>query len=54
MAKTTKKSEKSSIMCPICLEPIKDAIGNRKGKDSIYCDGPVSAMPGCIGDVRVY
>ena len=39
MAKTTKKSEKTSITCPICLEPIKDAIGNRKGEDSIYCDG---------------
>lgn len=29
----------STPQCPICDDPVRDTVGNRKGHDAIYCDG---------------
>ena len=36
--KTANKSPK--VICPVCCDPIEDAVGKNKGQDSIFCDGP--------------
>ena len=26
-------------MCPVCCDPIEDAVGKKKGQDAVFCDG---------------
>ena len=32
--------KKHKVVCPICDDPIEDAVGSKKGQDTILCDGP--------------
>ena len=36
---SSKRLDSCTINCPICRDPVKDAVGNKKGHDAIYCDG---------------
>ena len=35
----TKALRKTKVNCPICLDPVEDSMGKKKGHDSIFCDG---------------
>lgn len=36
-AVTNKKD--SQCVCPVCCDPIEDAVGKKKGQDAVFCDG---------------